>query len=303
MATNTSTQYPTFKARLTMGSLFDIKTTDHKQQPEADENRHHWFQGFAVAKGSEWDAVWSAMWGAAASDPACTAALCSQPGFGWKIEDCDAPSNPENKGKASYPAGHWMIKFARYRIMGPPPVCDGAYNAIINKLAVKRGDYFIIDASTVFNGCNTIQTNAGMYQNLNGVMFAEAGAEIVSEGGFVAATAFAGVQGGMVNNGAVAQTTAPTGYAPPQTPATPQHQAPPQTPATPQAPVTPATDLVAPAGGGIAGNIAAPSTQPAPPAQPAPPELGYIVDGVSHTKASMMSVGYTEQLLAALQRG
>lgn len=288
----TSTPYAPFKARLVMGSLFDIKTTDHEGKPEASTNKHHWFMGFAVPKGPEWDVVWSTMYNAAANEPSCTAALCGQAGFGWKIEDCDAPSNPQNAGKTSYPAGHWLIKFARYSMMGPPPVCDGQFNPIVNKTAVKRGDYFFIDASTVFNGCATIKTNAGMYQNLNGVMFAEAGEEIISEGGFNATTAFAGMQGGMVANGATPQAGAPVAGAI-VTPQAPQAPAAPQTPQAPAAPVTPATDLIGAAG-----------APPSPPALAATPEQGYMVQGVSYTKATLLAVdGYTEAHLATLPRG
>ena len=167
-------QYAPFKARLVMGSIFDINTKDHQGAPLTDEAKHHWFMGFAVPKGAEWDAVYATMFNAAASDPACTAALAQQPGFNWKIEDCDAPADPSKLGSASRPAGHMLIKFTRYNAMGQPPVVDGR-GMPLTSTQVKRGDWFYVAASTKFNGAKTVNTNAGMYQNLDGLMFAETG--------------------------------------------------------------------------------------------------------------------------------
>ena len=62
-------QYPVFKARLVMGSPTQLKTTDHNGAPQPDENKHHWFMGFAVPKGAEWDKLWSTMYNAAERDP------------------------------------------------------------------------------------------------------------------------------------------------------------------------------------------------------------------------------------------
>lgn len=191
----TRTQYPVFKGRLVMGSPTQLKTTDHTGAPEANENKHHWFMGFAIPKGPQWDAIYSTMYNAAANDPACTAALCSQHGFNWKFEDCDTPENPANKGKASYPAGHMLLKFTRYKMIGPVMLVDGNYQQIINPSAFKRGDWFHISASTTFNGAATVKTNAGMYQNIEGLMFAEAGEEIISDGAFDPRAAFANVKG------------------------------------------------------------------------------------------------------------
>lgn len=190
-----SVQYAPFKARHVMGSLFEVRTKDHTGA-DLEPNKYHYFVGFAVPKGPEWDKISQTMYQAAAGDPACGAALCGQAGFNWKIEDADAPSNPENLGKASYPAGHMIIKFNRMASIGPVPVVDGRGMAVA-KEQVKRGDHYWIAASTRFNGAKTVKTNAGMYQNIEGVMYAEAGEEIASEGGFNAAAAFAGIQGGM----------------------------------------------------------------------------------------------------------
>lgn len=290
-------KYGVFEGRLVMGSIFDMRTTTHENKPEPNENKHHWFMGFAVPKGPQWDAVWATMYNTALGDSRCN--VQDQAGFGWKIEDCDAPSNPVNLGKPSYPAGHWIIKFSRYKQMGACPLVDGNFNPIIDKNAVKRGDYFMIDASCEFNGCATIGTNAGMYQNINGLMFSRAGEEIIGEGGFNAATAFAGVQGGQVQQ-------APQGMAP-QTPAqAPQHMAPqapqapvqqaPQAPVqqAPQAPVTPATDLVQPGQAPQAPQL----PTPAPQVQAEP---SYIVDGNTYTKSMLVGFGYTEAHFAAMQ--
>ncbi|CAH9012763.1 conserved hypothetical protein [Vibrio phage 141O35-1] len=234
-------QYAPFKARLVMGSIFDINTKDHQGAPLADESKHHWFMGFAVPKGPEWDAVYQTMFNAAAQDPACTAALCQQPGFNWKIEDCDAPADPSKLGSASRPAGHMLIKFTRYNAMGQPPVVDGR-GMPLTSTQVKRGDWFYVAASTKFNGAKTVNTNAGMYQNLDGLMFAETGEEIVGEGGFNAASAFAGIQGGTAPQAAAPVGGAPMGAAAPAAnpaPVTPQVAAPVATPPPVAAPVTP----------------------------------------------------------------
>jgi len=229
-------QYAPFKARLVMGSIFDINTKDHQGAPLTDEAKHHWFMGFAVPKGPVWDAVYATMFNAAASDPACTAALAQQPGFNWKIEDCDAPADPSKLGSASRPAGHMLIKFTRYNAMGQPPVVDGR-GMPLTSAQVKRGDWFYVAASTKFNGAKTVNTNAGMYQNLDGLMFAESGEEIQGEGGFNAASAFAGIQGGMAP-----QAAAPVGgqlMGQPVAPVTPQASAPIATPPPVATPVTP----------------------------------------------------------------
>jgi len=235
-------QYAPFKARLVMGSIFDINTKDHQGAPLADEGKHHYFMGFAVPKGPEWDAVYATMYNAAAQDPTCTEALCQQPGFNWKIEDCDAPADPTKLGSASRPAGHMLIKFTRYNAMGQPPVVDGNGMPLTSK-QVKRGDYFFVAASTKFNGARTVNTNAGMYQNLDGLMYAGPGEEIVGEGGFNAASAFAGIQGAMAPQAAAPVGGVPVGHTPaPQavsTPAPVGHTPAPQAVA-PQAVSTPA---------------------------------------------------------------
>jgi hypothetical protein len=273
--------YPTFKARLVMGSLFDIRTKDHEGNDEPNENKHNWFVGFAVPKGPEWDAIYNHMYQTAAADPACTEALCSQGGFNWKIDDCDAPENPENKGKASFPAGHMLIKFSRYKAMGPIPTFDGSYNPILNKTAVKRGDYFIINASTKFNGAKTVKTNAGMYQNINGVMFAEAG-ESIGEDAFDAKSAFAGFQGGTVSNGATPQVNTPV----------PAPTA--MTPPAPKPEVKPAHDLVKPG---------APIAPPTPP-MPEPPvaEASYLYEGAVYTKSQLEGFGFKEEHFATMTK-
>ena len=252
--------YPAFKARLVMGSFFTISTKDHEKKPLLDESKHHWFVAFAVPKGPQWDAIFNVMHAAAANDPACGPVLCGMPGFNWKIEDCDAPDDPKNLGTDSRPAGHMLIKFTRYKAMGPAPVVDGTYQPIINQSSVKCGDYFLISASTKFNGAKTVNTNAGMYQNINGVMFAEAGEAIISEGSFDAASAFAGMQGGVISNSGVSQVGAP---------------------------VTPAHDLVKP------GVALAP-----PPVIPVEPK--YNVDGNVYTKSQLVAAGYTDAHFATM---
>ena len=244
-------QYAPFKARLVMGSPFELNTKDHTGAPLADESKHHWFMAFAVPKGPEWDQVYATMYNAAANDPACTAALAQQPGFNWKIEDCDAPADPTKLGSASRPAGHMLIKFTRYLAMGPVPLVDGR-GMPLTKEQVKRGDWFYVAASTKFNDAKTVNTNAGMYQNIDGLMFANVDEEIVGEGGFNAASAFAGIQGGMapqaaapVGGAPMGQAAAPVGGAPMGQAAAPVGGAPVSQPAVPApvsqpaAPVTP----------------------------------------------------------------
>jgi len=260
-------QYPVFKARFVMGSLFDLKTTTHDGKPEPDENKHHYFAAFAIPKGPQWDAVYSVMYNEAKSDQV-GALLCDQPGFNWKTEDCDNPENPLNKGKANRPAGHMLIKMTRNVKMGPFAVVDNSRNPIINKASVKRGDWFYVAGGTKFNGAQTIKTNAGMYQNIDAVMFAEAGDEIVSEGGFSVADAFAGIQGGTLGttpapaSAAARVAPAPTGVTPP-----------------------PATDLLV------------------TPPPVAPVEEKYNVNGAVYTKEQLLAMpGWTVEHLANLPR-
>ncbi len=264
-----ATPYKPFKARLVMGSPFTLQTNNHERKPEPDENKHNWFMGFAVPKGPEWDAIYNTMYAAASNDPACTAALCSQSGFNFKIEDCDAPDDPANLGSASRPSGHMLIKFARYKKMGAPCVVDGNRQQIINETAVKRGDYFWVAGSTKFNGAATVKTNAGMYQNIDMLMFAEAGEEIVGEGGASAETLFEGIQGGQVVNGSVSQAGAPAA-------AKPMASAPPPPPVN-DTPPPPAHDL----------------------ANPAPPEPLLTYNGTSKTNADWLAAGWSQQQIDA----
>lgn len=256
-----SNQYNAFKARWVMGSPFDIRTKDHLGQAIVDESKHSWFVGFAVPK-SEWEPVFNHMRSIAASDVNCTAALCDQSGFNWKVEDCDQPDNPKNLGKASYPAGHMLIKFNRMRIMGPAPVLNENRELIVDKSRVKRGDWFWIAASTKFNGAPTVKTNAGMYQNLEALMFAHAGEEIVSESGDQ-------VQQAVNFFGAVPGA------------GTPSPAAPVQQPVAPTAAPAPAAayDLVT------------------PPA--APVEERYSFQGNEYTKAQLLAMpGWSDELIA-----
>lgn len=262
-------QYPVFKGRFVMGSLFDLKTTTHDGKPEPDENKYHYFVAFAVPKGPEWDALYSVMYNEAKSDQV-GGALCDQPGFNWKVEDCDNPENPLNKGKANRPAGHMLIKMSRNVKMGAFPVVDNSRNPIVNKASVKRGDYFYVAGGTKFNGAQTIKTNAGMYQNIDAVMFAGAGEEIVSEGGFSVANAFAGIQGAAVGGAFSAP-------APVSTPAAPAPAG--------VTPPPPATDLLV------------------TPPPVAPVEEKYNVNGTVYTKAQLLAMpGWTTEHLANLPR-
>jgi len=263
--------YPAFKARLVMGDLFTIGTKTHDGKPELDETKHNWFVGFAVPK-SNWAPIEAAMKSAAYNEPTCGKVLADQTGFNFKVEDCDAPSDPTKLGNDQYPAGHMLIKFARYRAMGVIPVFDGSHQPILNHSSVKRGDYFWISASTAFNGAQTVKQNAGMYQNINGVMFAEEG-QAIEGGTFNPLTAFAGVAGGAVQNGATVQTGTVT-------PANIQQATTPPPPPA-QTVVTPAHDMVTP------GNAAPP---PPPPAA----EPSYDVGGKIYTKSALLVGGYTE---------
>lgn len=254
-------QYTPFKARWVQGSPFELQKTDHANQP-LPENKYHWYVGFAVPKGPEWDAVFATMQQAAQSDQHA-AMLMGQPGFNWKIEDADAPANPTNAGKPSYPAGHMIIKFVRYATIGEMPIVDGNYLPL-TKDKVKRGDWFYVAGSTKFNGAQTVKTNAGMYQNIDALMFAEAGEEIKGEASFNPAQAFAGLQGGTATQG-----SAPAGgaFGQPQ----PQQQA-------------------APA--------------PQPDAAPAPQAAKvYVHTATDFTKEQYIAVGHTEDTLVAQGKG
>ncbi|WGH28559.1 hypothetical protein 13VV501A_gene0063 [Vibrio phage 13VV501A] len=292
-------KYQPFEARWVMGSPFDVQTKDHENKPlEAD--KYHYFFGVAVPKGPTWDAIWSTMYNAAANNPACTAALCNQQGFNWKVEDCDAPSNPQNKGKDSYPAGHMLLKFKRMVSIGQCPIVDGR-GMPVTKDQVKCGDYFYIAGGTSFNGKKTVNNNAGMYQNIDGIMFSRQGDKIVSEGGFNAAAVFAGLQGGVAPSAA-----APTGGAMPsaQQPAMAapaQMQAPVQqpamtAPAAMQAPVQqPAASLAQPAA-----SLASPAPSLSQPA--AAPQRVYEHTDTQFTKEQWVASNPSitdEQLVAA----
>lgn len=272
-------QYAPFEARLVAGSIFDINTTDHENKPYEDESKYNWYMGFAIPKGPTWDAIYNTMFNAAANDPRCTSVLCQQQGFKWKFEDCDAPANPAKLGSSSYPAGHMLLKFTRYNAMGQCPVVDGR-GMPLTSAQVKRGDYFYVAASTSFNGKVSIGSNAGMYQNIEGLMFSKVGDAIVGEGGFNAASAFAGIQGGTAP-----QAAAPVGGQPI---ATPQQAS---APATNSAPVTP--------------QASAPVATPPPVAAPVTPVKVYVHTDPAITKEQYQAhdAAWTEDLLVAQGKG
>ncbi|MGI4260941.1 ssDNA-binding protein, partial [Klebsiella pneumoniae] len=164
--------------RLVAGSFFDVQKKDHKGRDLPPE-KYHWFVGMAYAKtpgvthfSQESHDMFKAIWQAAAAG--FPAGDYNNAGFHWKIEDGDGV----NRDKEGY-AGNWIVKFKRSCKIDPVKIYDSAYKPIINPEVAKRGYYYVMDGSTEGNG-QTGDETAGMYINMNMVMLAAVGDEIVS---------------------------------------------------------------------------------------------------------------------------
>ena len=188
-----SSKYNAFRARLVMGSLTRLQTIDKfNNNAELPENKQHWFVAFAVPK-ADFAAIKAVMDAEVNGHPEGRKNF-NKAGFSWKYEDADAPENPENLGKAQWPAGHMIIKFKHFKSIGPVKVYDKNRQEMKFIDNLKLGDYFYVAGGCHYNE-NT--SNPGLYQNLDGLMFDCEGEEIVAEGGFNADTAFAGIGGGI----------------------------------------------------------------------------------------------------------
>lgn len=214
-------------------------------------------------------------------------APCVNPNFAFKVRDGDGMdrNGKSNATKEGW-AGCWVVSFASsYAPKVVQPV-GGAWQAITDKNALKRGYYVRVAGSVTGNGSTQ---QPGLYVNLDMVELAGYGPEIIS--GPDAAQAFgsapaAPIPGMMATppaGAALPQAGAAPGLpaTPPATPGAPPAAMPPVTPAAPPAaaapPVAPYTGYMGVPGATPPGNpgapAAAPSTPPAPPAAPSAPPV------------------------------
>lgn len=177
--------------RLVQGSLYELNTTDHKNQPLPADKHHYWF---AVAIRKDDPQVNTMLQNILAHAYQCYAQhphvqavlqqfdLRAQSGFSWKIKDGDTP---DEKGQINEnTAGCWIFQFRN----GYPIKCADQQNAEISPDQIKRG-YFVDLAYTVSENGNT-DTTAGIYLNPVCVRLVAFGKEI--QGGMTPEQAFAG---------------------------------------------------------------------------------------------------------------
>lgn len=267
--------------RLVGGSFLNVQTKDHENQP-LDPAKHNWFVAIAFPKTAAawWDeqgelgAMFTAIRQAGADH--YKGQEFSIPGFKWKIDDGDNGVNQKGiklNTKEGY-AGHWVVKFTRYVSVGSPVKIgifgrDGEFINDVNDTRLALGNYFAISGSSKANGKTGAQ--AGVYMNMDRVMFGGFGTPIVS--GPTMSESFSGL--GSLPPGASA---GPVGA--PPLPSAPSLPLP-----TPPAPAAPAAPGAVPApnfaqGGGYA-----------------PVEVKRIYQGVAYTEAALRAGGHTDAML------
>lgn len=273
--------------RLVQGDCFEGSKTDAegrplviKNGPNAGQPRVDYFMAIAVPKTDvEYGPVQtSIMQTAAAAFPTLFDASgnCINPQFAFKITDGDS-AVPNTKGispntREGFP-GHWILNFSGG--FAPKVYTKGGGEAIVDKTAIKRGDYIRIYGSVAGNGS---MQQPGVYLNHSMVEFIGHGVEIIT-----------GPDASAVFGGAPAATPAPAS-ATPTAPATPMAQPAVQAPAAaytppaaPAAAVVPAKDFLNP-----------------PPAAPAAPvaEKSYNIGGTVYTESALRTAGWTDAQLA-----
>ena len=202
---------------------------------------------------------------------------CINPKFAFKITDGDSQI-PNTKGTApctreGFP-GHWVLNFSG----GFAPKCytKGGAEAIVDRTAIKKGDYIRIYGSVAGNGS---MQQPGVYLNHSMVEFIGHGVEIIT--GPDATAVFGGAPG------AVPAAASETPLAPVSAIAQPTPQAQPVPNAAPVAvppavpvAVTPAPDFLTPA-----------------PAAPVA-EKSYNIGGTVYTESQLRAGGWTDAQLA-----
>jgi hypothetical protein len=235
--------FVTAVGRLVAGGFFEPQTKDHKGNPLLPE-KYHWFAALAFPKTqADWRMepaeVFQEIYKAGQEGHATTGDW-QKPTFAWKIEDGDA----DNKNKVGY-AGHWIVKFSRSCNIEPVRVVDTAYKPIIDPQVAKKGYYYVISGGAKGNGCDGLQ--AGVFVNMNMVMLAAAGEEIIS--GPSAQEVFGGVNlqlpaGAKPLGAAIQQQAAPAAAAIPAPAPAPVAAAPAPAPAPAAVPrLVPVSDL------------------------------------------------------------
>ena len=266
--------------RLVQGDCFEGSKTDAegrplviKNGPNAGQPRVDYFMAIAIPKT---DATYMAEVHNKVHQTAALAfptlfdasGKCINPAFAFKITDGDSQI-PNTKGispctREGFP-GHWILNFSGG--FAPKVYTKGGGEAIVDKTAIKRGDYIRIYGSVAGNGS---MQQPGVYLNHSMVEFIGHGVEIIT-----------GPDATAVFGGAPAATPA-AASATPVAPVTPI-AAPVAVVQTPAA-VTPANDFLNPPG--------------APAAPAAPVEKSYNIGGTVYTETALRAAGWTDVQLA-----
>jgi hypothetical protein len=207
---------------MVQGDCFKGQDKDQQGNPRRDQAgnlKTVWFVGLAIAKGPEWDQLWTAIYQKAAVD--FPNGEYQQPDFSWKVVDGD---DPKFAGRDGFP-GHWIL---RCQSGFAPKVYDNSTppNQIVDPNAVKRGYYLQIGITVEGNKQFGAGQRSGIYCNCNMIQLAGYGPEI--QGGRDPSEVFA--QRGALPPGASATPLAPApivqGQIPPAQAPQPVAQAP-----------------------------------------------------------------------------
>lgn len=283
------TQILTPVGRLVQGHCFEGQNTDAegrplviKNGPNAGQPRVDYFMALAIPKTdaeyAQLDATIRQTAAAAFPTLFDPQGNCINPKFAFKITDGDSQV-PNTKGVApctreGFP-GHWILNFSG----GFAPKCytKGGAEVIVDKTAIKRGDYIRISGSVAGNGS---MQQPGVFLNHSMVEFVGHGVEIIT--GPDAAAVFGGTPA------PAAGSPTPVAGAPLAQPAAAPAAAyvpPVAAPAAPAAVVTPAPDFLNPPGA------------PAAPAAPVA-EKSYNIGGTVYTESALRAGGWTDAQLA-----
>ncbi len=175
--------------RLVQGDCFDGQNTDAegrplviKNGPNAGQPRVDYFMALAIPKTDAGYAQLDATVRQTAASAFPTLfdpqGNCINPKFAFKITDGDSQI-PNTKGVApctreGFP-GHWILNFSG----GFAPKCytKGGAEVIVDKKAIKRGDYIRISGSVAGNGS---MQQPGVFLNHSMVEFVGHGVEIIT---------------------------------------------------------------------------------------------------------------------------
>lgn len=175
------------------GSPTRVLTSDNFSGGELEEGKHKLYMGFGVAKGVNWQVLKEAIVTELNKYPnlpvtmavnesmrnynELTPQLLNNPAFSFRIEDCDAPKQPDRMGTDTYPRGHFRINSERMVNKVGVLACFDSNNAYVtgNEPEFRPGNYFALKGSVKLNKRQT-----GIYINMEMLRYESEGDPIMS---------------------------------------------------------------------------------------------------------------------------